>query len=35
MRVFVDTDAAVAREWVERVYAVHRDRSTPLSEETA
>jgi predicted transcriptional regulator len=35
MRVFVDTDAAVAREWAERVYAVYRDRSTPLPEGAA
>lgn len=35
MRAFVDTDAAVAREWAERVYAVYRERSTPLAEEIA
>lgn len=34
MRVFVDTDAAVAREWAERVYAVYRARSTPSDEGT-
>jgi predicted transcriptional regulator len=30
MRVFVDTDTAIAREWAERVYDTYRRRSTPL-----
>jgi predicted transcriptional regulator len=30
MTVFVDSDAAMAREWAERVYAVYRERSEPL-----
>ncbi|WP_228546411.1 helix-turn-helix transcriptional regulator [Halegenticoccus tardaugens] len=30
MRVFVDTDAAIAREWAERVYAAYRADSEPL-----
>ena len=32
MRVFVDTDAAIAREWAERVYDTYRRHSTPLDE---
>lgn len=30
MRVFVDTDATIAREWAERVYDTYRRHSTPL-----
>jgi hypothetical protein len=30
MRVFVDTDTALARAWAERVYGTFRDDSTPL-----
>lgn len=30
MTVFVDTDAAIAREWAERTYEIFRDRSDPL-----
>jgi len=30
MRVFVDTDTALAREWAERVYEVYRNHSEPL-----
>ncbi|WP_199174935.1 helix-turn-helix transcriptional regulator [Halegenticoccus soli] len=30
MRVFVDTDDAIAREWAERVYATYRADSEPL-----
>jgi predicted transcriptional regulator len=32
MQVFVDTDAPIAREWAERVYASIRDDSEPLDE---
>ncbi|WP_458209259.1 helix-turn-helix transcriptional regulator [Haladaptatus sp. NG-SE-30] len=32
MQVFVDTDAAIAREWAERVYTVYRDDSEPLDD---
>ncbi|RZH67054.1 helix-turn-helix transcriptional regulator [Natrinema altunense] len=32
MRVFVDTDAPIAREWAERVYASISDDSEPLNE---
>ncbi|MFC7044218.1 helix-turn-helix transcriptional regulator [Halobacteriaceae archaeon GCM10025711] len=35
MRVFVDTDAAIAREWAERTYDVYRSRSTPIRSEDA
>ncbi|MFC4359042.1 helix-turn-helix transcriptional regulator [Halobium salinum] len=31
MRVFVDTDAMLAREWAERVWRTYRDDSEPLS----
>ncbi|WP_227354288.1 helix-turn-helix transcriptional regulator [Haladaptatus salinisoli] len=30
LQVFVDSDAAIARRWAERVFAVYRDRSEPL-----
>lgn len=33
MAVFVDTDAAYAREWAERTYAAFRDDSEPLDVE--
>jgi predicted transcriptional regulator len=32
MQVFVDTDAPIAREWAERVYASVREDSAPLGE---
>jgi predicted transcriptional regulator len=35
MQVFVDTDAPIAREWAERVYASVRDDSEPLEERAA
>jgi predicted transcriptional regulator len=31
MRVFVDTDTAIARAWAERVYETYRENSTPLT----
>lgn len=33
MQVFVDTDAPIAREWAERVYASVREDSEPLEEQ--
>ncbi|SEO73251.1 Predicted transcriptional regulator, contains HTH domain [Halogranum amylolyticum] len=35
MRVFVDTDATIAREWAERVYDSYRRHSTPLDESSS
>lgn len=32
MQVFVDTDAPIAREWTERVYASVRADSDPIDE---
>ena len=32
MQVFADTDASIAREWAERVYASVREDSEPLKE---
>ncbi|WP_226023671.1 helix-turn-helix transcriptional regulator [Halomicrobium salinisoli] len=34
MQVFVDTDAPIAREWAERVYASVREDSEPLEERS-
>lgn len=31
MRVFVDSDSAIARGWAERVFETYRDRSEPIS----
>jgi predicted transcriptional regulator len=33
MRVFVDTDTAIARAWAERVYETFRENSTPLTAD--
>ncbi|WP_458205985.1 helix-turn-helix transcriptional regulator [Haladaptatus sp. NG-SE-30] len=32
LKVFVDSDTAIARKWAERVYAVYRDRSESMVE---
>jgi predicted transcriptional regulator len=32
MRVFVDSDSAIARGWAERVFTTYRDRSEPLDD---
>ncbi|EJN58897.1 helix-turn-helix transcriptional regulator [Halogranum rubrum] len=35
MRVFVDTDTTLAREWAERVYDTYRRHSTPLADSSS
>lgn len=34
MRVFVDSDSAIARGWAERVFATYRDHSEPIRERS-
>jgi hypothetical protein len=34
MRVFVDSDSAIARAWAERVFETYRDDSDPIEPAT-